>query len=156
MPESDHQKRVNGEAVAILATARMPLLIASGGTTPLQRRLVDGLLQLGALLLTDQKNDYQDGNILDLASPGPDMPLPEQAWKHAEEACKKTDLALVFEPINRNLATLADLTAWSGTRVMSVMADPDASPENPDTMPLDVHAALDWLQAVRAQKEMKS
>lgn len=155
MPDPDHPRATESEAVALLAAARMPLLLATGEATEPQRRLADGLLALGALLLTDRPAAFCQGNILDLGSPGLDMPLPEQAWKHAEEACKKTDLALVFEPVTRDLATLADLVAWSGTRVLTVMAGPNSGPPGPDILSLDIQAALDWLQEVREQKEKK-
>ncbi|MCE2803835.1 MAG: hypothetical protein LW700_01320 [Gemmataceae bacterium] len=141
------------EAVALLAAARMPLLLATAEATDPQRQLANGLLELGALLLTDSPDTLYQGNILNLASPGPDLPLPEQAWKHAEEACKKTDLALVFEPVSRDLATLAELVAWSGTRVLSVASDNCSAPAGTDSIALDLQAALDWLQAVRDQKE---
>lgn len=153
MANSDHPPSAIPEAVALLAAARMPLLLASGNATALQRQLVNGLLALGALLLTDSPGYFSHGNILDLGSAGPDAPLPEQAWKHAEEACKKTDLALVFEPVGRDLASLADLTAWTGTPVLTVAPETHSAPPGPDSIPLDLTAALAWLQAVREQKE---
>jgi len=141
------------EAVALLAAARMPLLLATAEATDPQRQLANGLGEFVALLLTDSPGFFYQGNNMNLASPVPDLPLPEQAWKHAEEACKKTDLALVFEPVSRDLATLAELVAWSGTRVLSVASDNCSASAGTDSIALDLQAALDWLQAVRDQKE---
>jgi len=152
-PEPESAEKAG--AVALLATARMPLLLATGEATEPQRQLANGLLELGALLLTDRPDKFFQGNILNLASPGPDLPLPDQAWKHAEEACKKTDLALVFDPVGRELSSLADLVAWSGTPVLTVGADNTIVPAGQDTIALDLQSALDWLQAVREQKENK-
>lgn len=150
---SDANPAAASDAVAALAAARMPLLLACGPVSPHQRLLADGLLALGALLLTDHPTGFFQGNILDLGSPEPGAPLPEQAWKHAEEACKKTDLALVFEPIGPELTALADLVAWSGTPVFSVPAEGSPRDSGGGNPVLDLHAALAWLQAVRAHKD---
>lgn len=151
---SETKNEVLPETVALLAGSRMPLILASAEVSNSQRQLADGLLALGALLLTNHPTGFFPGNILDLGTPEPGAPLPEQAWKHAEEACKKTDLALVFEPLDHEMTTLADLIAWSGNRVLVVPPEGATSTsQTPESPCLDLPAALAWLHIVGIYKE---
>lgn len=160
-PTAGSENTGNGglsEALAWLAGSRMPLVIAGGKEPGNRGKVTDGLLALGALLITNLPEGYYPGNILDLGNPDPGIPLPEQTWKHAEEASKKADLVLVLDPLPPELATLADLAAWSGGRVIRLQDNPvepsvDDSGFFSDFPVLDTAEALAWLLNVSGLKE---
>lgn len=149
------------EALAWLAGSRMPLIIAGEMDHSDRDRVVNGLLALGALLITDNPLGYHPGNILDMGRPDPGSPLPEQAWKHAEEAAKKADLVLLLEPLPPELATLADLAAWSGCRVLRLGTQGETvtaaeTANSGDFQVLDTREALAWLLNVTGLKEQRA